>query len=105
MRSFLVIILFIGLLGMAESGNLKKSTQTFYGSANNWQQYSPRSIFIEIDFSELNLKHKPYVSTSLGCTGLCWTSSGSSSIYNLTNKSFAVYIYKIEFNWTVKKAL
>ena len=106
MKSFFILVLILGFLTMTES-NLVKSSQTFYGRANNWQNHVPnsKSIFIDVNFSELNLKHPPFVTTFLDCRTDCWTVTGVTSIYKLTKTGFRVFIYKTNSNLTVQNAL
>ena len=106
MKLIFLILLIVGLIGLTECSIFKTDGNVSYGRAKKWQNYipNPKGIYIEVRFAELNLSNPPFVTTSLTCDSNCWTLAGTSNIYNLTNKSFRVYLFKINANWTTLKA-
>ena len=51
------------------------------------------TLVINIDFSELNLEKKPFVTIFLSGKTNHWEAKGITAIYSLTKKGFRVYIY------------
>jgi hypothetical protein len=72
------------------TAELKKS----YGKATAWKKYGDEGgIYVDVDFSNLGFTNIPYINTYLTSSGgSIWKLTGVTSIYNLTNKSFRVYI-------------
>ena len=70
--------------------------KVFFGitSTNDWKTYSADGLYVDIDFSDLNLKEVPYVSTNIMGSTSHWTVSGATSIYNIDTRSFRIYIYQ-----------
>ena len=84
---FFVFCLLV-LASLAQVPTLWTFPQLFTGKADNWHDYtgSPgNGIYIDVDFSSLGLVNVPSVITSLGCDAHCWTTTGGSEVYNLTN--------------------
>ena len=102
MKSLSTLLLLFVVVGLSNSMTVVKSPQTYFGSSSDWKNYaaSVKGIYIDIDLSSLNLTNAPSVATYVTCNAKCWTSSGSTSIYNLTNKGFRVYLYKVNSMWT-----
>lgn len=106
-KLILTIFTLFLIFQISESANLKKSVERYYGTANNWVNYTSntKGIYIDVQFPELGLIKKPYVNTHLTCSSHCWTTAGTTSIYLLTKNSFRVYIYTvIEPTLTVAQA-
>ena len=108
MKSLLLLATILGLLGISQAITLdhELTMKVHYGETDNWQNYSPdpHSIYVDVDYSNLNLKNVPFVSTFLTCgKGRCWTIKGTTSIYSLTNKGFRVYLQQ-NSNWTPQDA-
>ena len=106
MKPFAIIFLIAALVGMTQSMTLQKSVATYFGTSDDWKNYtgSNSGIKIDVDLSSLNLANTPSVSTYLTCKTKCWTVSGTTNLYNLSNKGFQVYLYKINSNLTVEEA-
>ena len=104
-----LLFVFFLIFAVVEGSNFKKSTQTFFGTSNNWvkEKSAPQSFYITVDMSELNLKHKPFVSTYLECLSFCSFVEGTTSIYNITHERFTVVInYTYEkYEWSVENAV
>lgn len=61
--------------------------------ATAWQQYpNGCGVFVDIDTSTGNFSSAPIYLTSLGGDGTHWATTGATSIYNPTPKSFQVYV-------------
>ena len=81
-----------------------QAPKIFTGISEEWQTYNDHGIMIDIDFSLLNLKNIPQVHTSIYGNRSHWDTTGASSIYQLTNKGFRVYIKGVDFTATVENA-
>ena len=62
-------------------------------SPKDWKTYNAYGLYVDIDFSDLNLKEMPYVSTNIIGKASHWTVTGATSIYNIDTRSFRIYIY------------
>ena len=107
MRKLLITILIALFFGLRQ-GNVVRSAQVFYGTANSWQDYTafPNAIFIDVSFPQLNLQNPPFVTTFLTCSSQCWEMQGTTSIYKLTPTGFRVYLRNTHrSSWTVQDAI
>ena len=72
----------------------------YFGTADKWMVYNnqPDSVYVDVDFSELGKTKRPYVSTNLRCKSHCWKTIGGTSVYDLDNDSFRVYVHSIDWD-------
>ncbi len=105
----ILLTLVLALFAVSKSGNIQyvetRTPKVFYGSTRAFQKYplSENGIFVEVEFSVLNLKKTPMVFGSLNGLSSHWSVTGMSSFYDLTNKSFRVYM-KTSENWNLTTA-
>ena len=90
---------------LALSQQITTATDHYVGTANNWVNYgSDKSgLYVEVNFADLGLQKTPQVFTYLTCTSHCWDSSGATSIYELDNKHFRVYVRRVSDDYTLDK--
>ena len=96
MRQFILgLIIIFALATMAEQAQtFTKQVEHYYGTSNNWVDYNPDGIYVQVTFpAGVNFTTPPYVHTFLACTAYCWQSKGVTSIYNLTTTGFRVYLH------------
>ena len=102
------IILFLLAIVLAHSGIAveRSDPRMYFGSTDDWQQYTsnPNGIYVDVDFSHLNLFFPPVVHTFLTCSSRCWTATGATSIYNLSRSGFRVYLKGFGFTATPSNA-
>ena len=69
MKSISIVVFIVALVGITQSVTVAKSAETFFGTSDDWQNYSnsKKGIYIDIDLSSLNLANTPAVSTYLTC--------------------------------------
>jgi len=62
-------------------------------SPDDWKSYNGTNTgyYVEVKF-EIPREEVPIVLTSLHGTGCHWMTSGASSVYNLTNEGFSIYV-------------
>ena len=70
----------------------------------NWKKHSSNGIYLDVNFDDLDLCKTPKVFTTVECTTNCWRVSGSSSVYDLSNNYFRVYLRGIDFALTPEVA-
>ncbi len=61
----------------------------------NWQQYNPPAntgIFLDVDTSAAGFSSTPVYTTSIGGNSSHWATTGATSIYSATPRSFRVYV-------------
>ncbi len=95
MKHYKTVIFVILLSVVLVQANCDCKKYPFFGKASNWQPYgssSTNGIYVDIDFSILDLSKTPGISTTLQCTSTCWTVDGVTSHYNVTNSGFRVYL-------------
>ena len=68
----------------------------YVGKSNKWIDYpsGSKGIYMNVNMEKLNLCKTPIVKTWLTCISTCWTTTGSTSQYLLTDKGFRVYVYQ-----------
>ena len=103
MKSVLALITILGLFTVSQAVHLshQETVTVHYGESSDWKD-DPKdaySVQVDIDLSDLNLKNAPFVQTFVTCSRTCWLIGGASSIYDLTNKGFRVYLHLPE-DWT-----
>lgn len=67
-------------------------TNVISGSSNDWKQYTDNGIYVDIDTSKYGLENPVYF-TSLSGISDHWLTTGATSLYNVSNKGFRVYIH------------
>jgi hypothetical protein len=61
--------------------------------ATNWQQYpGGAGVFVDVDTSSAGFRVGAIYVTSLGGTSSHWATTGGTSIYSPTARSFRVYV-------------
>lgn len=97
MRTFILslALVFALMVTTQQTAVISKQVQQYFGVANDWKDYegSEDGIYVDVTFPEtIQFTNPPFVSTHLTCSTHCWTTEGATSVYNLTNTGFRVYI-------------
>ena len=100
MKASLVAIIVLLLVQISETQVPYRviENKVIYGSSDNWEEYngSGNGIVIHVDLSDYQLVETPFVTTFLTCAYHCWNTAGATSIYNLSNTGFSVYLYGVD---------
>ena len=98
------------LLALASSQVITQQITSPYdhyvGKTDNWIDYDQNGIgvYVDVNFESLSLRKTPQVFTFLTCKSWCWQTAGATSIYQLDNKHFRVYIRRTETNYFLNAA-
>lgn len=88
---------------LKEAERLLQRPRVYYNQTKptDWEQATDgRGLYATVDISHLKLNAKPIVITSIEGTGRHWALAGGSSVYNVTNTSFAVHV---KYNYPLAK--
>ena len=70
----------------------------YKGKTDEWKTYSSNGIYVDVNYQELGLAKTPKVFTYITCTEGCWGMTGVTSLYDLSNEHFRVYLRGNELN-------
>ena len=63
-----LIILILTLVALSQEIRLQHELTTyFYGKTDDWKQENDNTFYIDVDYSNLQLKNPPFVRTFLSC--------------------------------------
>ena len=93
-KTFLLVVYLVCLCACYDyMEEWNPANKVYFGKTNEWRKFGDNGIFVDVNFDSLKLCKTPKVFTYLTCSNRCWQTTGQTSIYQLSEDHFRVFLY------------